>query len=245
MKKVLVISLVLMLIIFSCSKKEKIPGVVGESIYLAALVENPSDTVGCSFEWQFTAKPLTSNLDVLALQPNSNNYYVHFVPDVDGEYQIRYRIIDPSGKIKTENQFVCSVIKTSKPTAPTPEPEPVVETPKPKVETPSPVVTETATPKEPEVIKGENIPRIYGNYTIQMSSWKTYGSAEKAVKRLTELNVNSYIQKAFFDETGETWYRVRSGTYLSYTEAKKALNELKEKVPNQDMWIDFVRIESQ
>ncbi|MBN2601436.1 MAG: SPOR domain-containing protein, partial [Candidatus Marinimicrobia bacterium] len=85
------------------------------------------------------------------------------------------------------------------------------------------------------------IPTISGKYTIQISSWKTYAGAERAIGLMANLGMDLYIQKAYFKETGETWYRVRTGNFDTRTAARAAMEQLKSKLPHEQIWIDFVR----
>ena len=90
---------------------------------------------------------------------------------------------------------------------------------------------------------GKNIPKVSGKFTIQIASYKSYEKAEKAVQVLQGLGLDIYIQRAYFSESKEHWYRIRTGTFDSYQDAKVALRDLKSVVPNETPWIDTIREE--
>ncbi len=260
MKKLLITSVTVLIFIFGCSKKESIPGVVGKPLHLANIIESPEDTAGCKFKWSFTSKPSESNMDVLSFQPNSRSFSLYFVPDIEGEYTLQCSIIESSGNIKSEKFFICEVIEDTAQTEETTETEithpmkiedtltptvkePVVRTiPKAIYPTKRPIPIRS---RRPKVIRGKNIPKIPGKYTIQISSWKSYEGAERAIAKLSSLGLDAYIQKAHFDETGETWYRIRTGTFNSCKEAKITMNTLKKKLPREQPWVDNMREDQQ
>ncbi|MGC9364279.1 MAG: SPOR domain-containing protein [Fidelibacterota bacterium] len=256
MKKSISLLVGLLLIVFSCDKPEPIPGVVGKRIHLAPLIESKEDTLACTYGWSFVEKPAESNMDILSFQPNSRSFHISFVPDVPGDYLVAYTIVGPDGKVKSEKELLCQVIEDTS-AAPAPQekgyalseeamqaPEPVYEDketpPEPAYERTTPTAPGSKKPR-PQKPAGQNLPAIPGKYTIQISSWKTYAGAERAVRLLDHLNLDLYIQKATFPETGETWYRVRTGNFDDLSDAKAALNELKTKLPREQLWIDLVR----
>jgi len=260
MKKLLITSTIALLFILGCSKKENIPGIVGKPLHLSNIIESPEDTAGCTFKWSFTSKPSKSNMDVLSFQPNSRSFSVYFVPDIEGEYTLQYTAIDSSGNLKSENVFICEVIEDTTQTEKTTETE--IAHPMEIEDTLTPTVKEPGVRKIPKaiyptkkqiptrsrrlkVIRGKNIPKIPGKYTIQISSWKSYEGAERAIAKLSSLGLDAYIQKAHFDETGETWYRIRTGTFDSYKEARVTMNTLKKKIPREQLWVDFMREDQQ
>jgi len=257
MKKIIVLTTVALLIFMACDKTEPIPGFVGKPVYLAPLVKSVEDTLACTYGWSFNDKPENSNMDILSFQPNSRSFNISFVPDVPGEYTVAYTIIGPDGKIKDEKELVCSIIEDTSSTADQEEgyalseealkaPLPVYEDTKPaapgKQTYPSPATPKTVAPAPSYTQpRGQKIPTIPGKYTIQISSWKTYAGAERAVGLLANLGLDLYIQKATFEETGETWYRVRTGNFDTRSAARAAMADLKKKLPHEQLWIDLVR----
>ncbi|HDP66977.1 MAG TPA: SPOR domain-containing protein [Candidatus Marinimicrobia bacterium] len=257
-KKAILLIFILLLVVISCDKPEPIPGIVGKRIHLAPLIESRDDTLACTYGWSFVEKPAGSNMDILSFQPNSRSFNISFVPDAAGDYVVAYSIVGPDGKVKDEKELLCRVIEdTSSAPAPKEEgyalseeamqaPAPVYEDTKEKRTPAQPTYPDsretTPAPKpRPQKPIGQSIPSIPGKYTIQISSWKTYAGAERAVRLLDHLNLDLYIQKATFLETGETWYRVRTGNFDNRNAAKAALKELKAKLPHELLWIDLVR----
>lgn len=256
MKKLLIASITVLIFIFGCSKKESIPGVVGKPLHLANIIESSDDTAGCTFKWNFASKPHESNMDVLSFQPNSRSFSIYYVPDIEGKYTLQCSIIDSSGNVKSKKVFICEVIEDTTQTEEITEME---ITHQMKIEdTLTPTVKKTVAKttyttkrsiptrtRRPKVIRGKNILKIPGKYTIQISSWKSYEGAERAIAKLSSLGLDAYIQKAHFDETGETWYRIRTGSFDSCNEAKVTMNTLKKKLPREHLWVDNMREDQQ
>jgi len=259
MKKMFVIFTLLLLIFIDCDKTEPIPGCGGKPVHLVPMIKSAEDTLACTFGWSFNDKPETSNMDILSFQPNSRSFNISFVPDVAGDYVVAYTITGPDGKEKDGKELLCSIIEdTSKAKVKEEEgyalseealnaPPPVYgdsksRTTPEKVTYTSPTVPK-AIPPVPKTTqpRGQNIPTISGKYTIQISSWKTYAGAERAIGLMANLGMDLYIQKAYFKETGETWYRVRTGNFDTRTPARAAMEKLKIKLPHEQIWIDFVR----
>jgi len=87
------------------------------------------------------------------------------------------------------------------------------------------------------------IPKIPGRYTVQVSSWKTFSKAESVANHLKKLGYDAYIQRAKFPNNGEIWYRVRVGSFSSYTAAKVLARKLKAESTLDDgaIWVDAQR----
>ena len=72
---------------------------------------------------------------------------------------------------------------------------------------------------------------------------KRLDDAKKVAANLINSGYDAYIQKAFFKENNQTWYRIRVGSYNDKSMAQKVAiaisNEQKEKA-----WVDHVRIEN-
>jgi cell division protein FtsN len=172
------------------------------------------------------------------------------VPDVTGEYTIGYTIVGPDGKEKTHQEMICEIIEDTVSAIPgqqddytlTPEAQ---NAPPPIYEDSTPTISVYTTSPPKQKPQEQTIPKVSGNYTIQISSWKTYAGAERAISKLATLDLDLYIQKAHFSETGETWYRVRTGTFDTYAAARQTMNKLKTKLPGEKIWIDFIRDDQQ
>jgi len=259
MKKMLVLSTVLLLIFIACDKTEPIPGFVGKPVHLVPMVKSAEDTLACTYGWSFNDKPEASNMDILSFQPNSRSFNISFVPDVAGDYIVAYTIMGPDSKVKDSKELLCSIIEDTSRTKVKEEEgyalsEEALNAPLPvygdskskaipgKTAYTSPTVPKAVTPvSRTTQPRGQNIPTIPGKYTIQISSWKSYAGAERAIGLMANLGLDLYIQKATFNETGETWYRVRTGNFDTRTAARAAMTSLKIKLPREQIWIDFVR----
>ncbi len=57
---------------------------------------------------------------------------------------------------------------------------------------------------------------------------------------LQNIGFDAYVQKAYFEETDEVWYRVRIGAFNSVAEAQEAVTVLKT-VTGYAAWVDHVR----
>tara|TARA_B100001121_G_scaffold10476_1_gene8692 strand:- start:294 stop:1169 length:876 start_codon:yes stop_codon:yes gene_type:complete len=90
---------------------------------------------------------------------------------------------------------------------------------------------------------GMSIPYDKERFTIQVASKKRLDDAKKIAANLINSGYDAYIQKAFFKENNQTWYRIRVGSYNDKSMAQKVAiaisNEQKEKA-----WVDHVRIEN-
>lgn len=250
MKKEFIILLISIFVISACEKREKIPGIVGNPLHLATIIESPEDTAGCKIEWSFLDMPSESNMDILSFQPDSRSFNIYFIPDTPGEYSIHYSIFDAEGKEKDKRDFICEVIEDTTKTEESTEIEQItlkeseIEPPLVYQEPTYPkkyTAEKIAKPKKAIIRRGKNIPKIHGKYTIQTSSWTTLENAERALTAFKSFGLDAYIQKAYFEETNETWYRVRTGSFNTYKEAIITKKELKKLLPREQVWIDNVR----
>jgi cell division protein FtsN len=119
-----------------------------------------------------------------------------------------------------------------------------------KVETPAtlpPIVQDTlATPQElPEQeTPAQPPPQVVvdadGKYTVQVSSWRTRGRAERDAQRFNAQGFNSYVQSADIPSLGGTWYRVRVGSYATRNDAREMAERLAELLES-GYWVDRYR----
>jgi len=86
------------------------------------------------------------------------------------------------------------------------------------------------------------IPFDKSRYTIQVVSKKNLGDAEKTAANLIESGYDAYIQKAYFRDTDEVWFRVRVGSYDN-RETALAVGKVIASAMTTDIWVDFVRFE--
>jgi cell division protein FtsN len=110
--------------------------------------------------------------------------------------------------------------------------------------TPSPVKKQTTASKPPVKKKSSRyvIPFDKSRFTIQVASKKNLNDAEKIAANLIESGYDAYIQKAYFRDTDEVWFRVRVGSYDNRDTAL-AVGKVIADAMTTEVWIDFVRFE--
>ena len=87
------------------------------------------------------------------------------------------------------------------------------------------------------------IPFDKSRYTIQVVSKKNLKDAEKMAANLIESGYDAYIQKAYFRDTDEVWFRVRVGSYDN-RETALAVAKVIASAMTTDTWVDFVRFDN-
>ena len=87
------------------------------------------------------------------------------------------------------------------------------------------------------------IPYDKSRYTIQVVSKKILKDAEKTAVNLIESGYDAYIQKAYFRDTDEVWFRVRVGSYDN-RETALAVGKVIASAMATDIWVDFVRFDN-
>ncbi|MCF7800615.1 MAG: SPOR domain-containing protein [Candidatus Marinimicrobia bacterium] len=113
--------------------------------------------------------------------------------------------------------------------------------PKPTMRKKSTPTRPTASSSEPN--RGNLVPRANKSFTIQISSWESLEEAQAAVKSLRgTYGLEGYIQRVFFKDTDQVFYRVRVGNYKTYSEAKAAAKDV-QRTTNFPVWVDYVRKE--
>ena len=110
--------------------------------------------------------------------------------------------------------------------------------------TPIPVKTQTTATKPPVKKKSTRyvIPYDKSRFTIQVASKKNLNDAEKVAANLIESGYDAYIQKAYFRDTDEVWFRVRVGSYDNRDTAL-AVGKVIANAMTMEVWVDFVRFE--
>ena len=92
-------------------------------------------------------------------------------------------------------------------------------------------------------VKGADIPAKKDRFTIQVISKKRLADAQQYANKLIKSGYDAYIQKAYFKETEEVWYRVRIGSYDNYNSAQAIANVVSKDI-KLSVWVDFVRIDN-
>jgi len=248
----------------SCGSKSE-TGVVGESITLIAETLESSEDL--DIVWEIDALPDASWLTIDAVQLSEDLTELVFVPDEPGEYSFKvtfsqygdeissqiftYEIEDDglenqdeSRPEVTEEEWLATPIDT-------PEAEPVdteiAMEPVPVQQDPpvvKPVVKKTPPPSPPkkQIIPGSKIPFDKDRFTIQVASRNKLVDAERVAADLIDAGFDAYIQKAYFIENDQTWYRVRVGSYDNIDVAKSVAESI-ANAHELTTWIDHVRIE--
>ena len=91
--------------------------------------------------------------------------------------------------------------------------------------------------------RGNLIPVATKTYTIQVSSWPSLEEAQVASHDLLEnYGIESYIQRAFFKDKDEIYYRLRVGNFQTSEAAAKYAQEI-QGMTNLPVWVDYVRQE--
>ena len=103
---------------------------------------------------------------------------------------------------------------------------------------PKSIAAKPAKKKSPRYV----IPYDKSRYTIQVVSKKNLRDAEKTAVNLIESGYDAYIQKAYFRDTDEVWFRVRVGSYDN-RETALAVGKVIASAMATDIWVDFVRFD--
>ena len=94
-----------------------------------------------------------------------------------------------------------------------------------------------------ETSRGNLIPLAAKTYTIQISSWPSLDEAQNASQQLLDnYGIESYIQRAFFKDRDEIFYRLRVGNFPDQSTAATYAKHVQEQT-NLPVWVDFVRKE--
>lgn len=105
------------------------------------------------------------------------------------------------------------------------------------------VEVETPAPLKPKPIqRGLQIPKNEGRFTIQVVAKRLLADAEIIAAELIDAGFDAYIQRAYFKETDEVWFRVRVGSYDSRPTALTVAKSI-STTSGTSTWVDFVRYE--
>ncbi len=97
--------------------------------------------------------------------------------------------------------------------------------------------------KPSKASRGNLIPRAAKTYTIQVSSWPSLEEAQAASQELlNKYGIESYIQRAFFKDKDEIYYRLRIGNFPDEKNAKAYAKEI-QGMTNLPVWVDYIRKE--
>ncbi|MCK5521445.1 MAG: SPOR domain-containing protein [Candidatus Marinimicrobia bacterium] len=88
--------------------------------------------------------------------------------------------------------------------------------------------------------KAASIPGNRSKFTVQVSSFRIYERAQNEVADLKKDGFNATIQRVYFKDIDEIWYRVRVGNFNSSSDARSEMTKIKRKT-SRDCWVDNVR----
>lgn len=94
-----------------------------------------------------------------------------------------------------------------------------------------------------QLSRGNLIPQAAKTYTIQVSSWPSLEEAQMASQELLDrYGIESYIQRAFFKDKDEIFYRLRIGNFEDRGAATAYAKEVQAQT-NLPVWVDYIRKE--
>lgn len=245
-------------------------GRTGESISLNA--EIPEDSDDLDYIWTIADQPDPSMLNVNQFRFNEDHSSTAFTPDLPGDYVMEVKVFQYGDEIAMQSFTITveqGLAVPEDPKEPT-EPDwyedesdrqwfeepiekedeqevPLITDVAPAVENVEAIVTEAPVEKTPPpapkpIPRGLDIPKNEGRFTIQVVSKKLLGDAELIAANLIDSGYDAYIQKAYFKETDEVWFRVRVGSYDSRETASAVAKTISE-TRNTSTWVDYVRFE--
>lgn len=81
-----------------------------------------------------------------------------------------------------------------------------------------------------------------GNYTLQVSSWRTRTYAERDAQRFINQGYEAYVQKVDLADRNETWFRVRIGRFTTRQRGAQFAAKLSELLES-GYWLDSYQAE--
>ena len=254
MKKI--IYLFILILFFSCGGKG-VEGTVGQIISISA--EENLEEPDVDYNWIIVNQPDGSLLSPKDLKYNHNAQEMIFSPDYPGDYNFEVSITKFGDELSSQS-FFFSISDISDPD----DIEEKNETSKEKewlsenLDDDEDDEEEKSAPKKYTVkkvaktrkgltakskfVKGADIPAKKDRFTIQIISKKQLLDAQKFADKLIKSGYDAYIQKAYFKETEEIWYRVRIGSYDNYNSAQAVANIVSKDI-KLSVWVDFVRLD--
>ena len=251
-----------------CGKKG-LTGRTGEAISLTTEISEDSDDL--DYIWTIADQPDASMLSLDNFSYNENRSTVSFIPDAPGDYILQVEILQYGDEIAIQS-FAIAVeqgdavpVEQTKPNwyeeesdrqwfeAVTIVGDTVVEVPvitevAPAIDNVEEIVAQAEAEIVPSPLplkpiqRGLNIPKNEGRFTIQVVSKKLLSDAEVVAAKLINSGFDAYIQKAYFIETDEVWFRVRVGSYDSRKTALTVAKSISES-RGTSTWVDYVRYE--
>lgn len=243
-------------LIFSDSKNEMTfsPDQPGEYEFEATIYNSKGDEKALKMFSFMISEPIAVAIEEAAQPPVEIEEYVEPEPVVEiaGKIQEKIAELYQTGEIPEETEAIeeISIAEEEKvvvEAAPEESVEKDVEHSAEIVEEEPSKLQQEEPPVSPAVQKkpvaAKTIPKVRDQFTIQYSSRKTLRKAQEDMSELLNLGIDAYIQKAYFLETDELWYRVRIGIFHNSKDAEKAAKEIKNLTKTK-VWVDHVRLDS-
>ncbi len=253
------------LIILSGCGKDARSGKTGEAIELNAYISEDSDDL--DYVWNIVNQPDASLLNPSAFSYSEDRSTITFIPDKSGKYELEVNIFQYGDELSVQ-AFIINVEEgdaTPPPVETVVKEEEWVEDDRdnkwlkeeeivieetvqeiPETIEVAKIIEETEKapppPPKPVIRPGSTIPKISERFTIQVASKKALSDAETVAASLIDEGYDAYIQKAYFKETDEVWFRIRIGSYDNRETATQVAKSISEK-RGLSTWVDFVRYE--
>ena len=253
----------------SCEKPISNYGTIGN--YYSVQVEDPVGIEIPSYAWDILSFPDESMLTYTDLYIRQGGKEMSFQPDKPGNYSFELIIYNKEGlsvvsnrydfmisnsatasismesnsdfQKKTEAQDKSSVKKLNKE-----EKSKHISSLESNMETreipPKKIfkMKKKVAPKVKKVPRADSIPSSGDRFTIQLFSESSLIKSKQRLDELIRLGFDAYIQKAYFQDKDELWYRVRVGAYGSKEDAKIAAGNIK-RLAGLESWVDKVRVD--
>ena len=94
-------------------------------------------------------------------------------------------------------------------------------------------------PKVKKVPRADSIPSSGDRFTIQLFSESSLIKSKQRLDELIRLGFDAYIQKAYFQDKDELWYRVRLGNFTNKNDALDMKKQI-ELLTGINVWLDNV-----
>ncbi len=246
-KHAFTIASLVMFVVVACGPNKRQPiektGIPGQPVQLEVQEGNLPETA--MVEWTFTKLPPRVVLTKYDFQPTHTSSQVAYTPPDTGTYRLTYTIRNERGRELTVQPFEVKITQRSSGTAQKADAaeskEPQTEKSGQQAKSPSRETTAKSSARKDTQPPQTGMKTDRSRYTVQISSWKTFSKAESMANQARNLGYDPYVQRTVLPGSGETWYRVRIGSFRTYEAAKS----LKKKLSNEpayshhDLWIDF------
>ena len=251
----------------SCEKPSSHYGTIGN--YYSIQVKQPIGVENPSYAWDVLVFPDESLLTYTDLSIRRGGREMAFQPDFPGDYRFELIVFNEEGEAAVTTQYQFLILESTKTTvsvqsspevAESSEPpekkadEVLTSRPKPEPKpTPPAAKVKKAVKKASKPIKKSPSKRLAPprsdliqstgeRFTIQVYSEPSLREAEDRMNHLISLGFDAYIQKAYFNDNDELWYRVRVGAYDAKPDAQKAAAVINQRT-GVVSWVDRVRVD--